>query len=470
MSTSPHKKPLPDGFVPALERIVGKKHVTTDREQLEPISHDETPGLAHAFPDVYVQPQSAAEVAHIMQEASHRGVYVTPRGAGTGKSGGCVPVYGGVVIGFDRMVGVQSLDTENMVVDVAPGTVLRDLHDVVEEAGLFYPPDPASLQWCTLGGNVAENAGGPRALRYGVTGEYVLGLDVVLPTGEAIRTGRRTLKGVAGYDLTRLMTGSEGTLGLITNITLRLLPQPRVVKTALCVFSSSEDAARAVARILAAGILPRTLEYMDGRSIRAVRDHGSPYPFADHAQAAIIVETDGDDETSTFAQLTRALEEATECGAIDTALATDERQRRSIWESRRLLSEATRKIKKQKVSEDIVVPRSKIPEMVAVVGALGQQHDLETCAFGHAGDGNLHVQILFDEDDEMPRVEALMEDLFKATVDRQGTITGEHGVGLAKMRYLGLELSPDVIALQRRLKAAFDPAGILNPGKFLPPA
>jgi glycolate oxidase len=464
------RRPLPDTFLSKVEKIVGGRHVITDAEALEPTSHDAAPNLPVVLPDAWVRPASTAEVAAVVGLCAEHGVYVTPRGAGTGQSGGAIPLYGGVVLGLDRLTTIVGVDREDLVTDVQPGVVLQTLQEVVEEEGLFYPPDPASMQWCTLGGTVANNAGGPRALRYGVTRDYVLGLEVVLPTGEVIRTGKRTVKGVTGYDLTALMCGSEGTLGVITGMTLKLLPQPRAVQTALCVFDTSEAAARAVAGILASGLVPRTLEYMDRVSIEAVRQQQPPYRFPAGAGAALIVETDGDDEPTAFAQLMRALDVAQAAGALDVLPATDEAKRREIWESRRLLSAATRRIKKTKVSEDVVVPRSKIPEMVARVGALGERHGLMTCAFGHAGDGNLHVQVLFDDPaTEMTRVEALLEDLFRQTIALGGTLTGEHGVGLSKQRFLGLEQSPELIALQRRLKAAFDPAGIMNPGKFLPP-
>jgi len=454
-----------DDVLLGLERIVGERFLLTGADVLEPYGKDETPNLKPAAADCVVRPGTVEEVMAVMRLCHDKGIYVTPRGAGTGQSGGCVPLYGGVVLHMDRFTQVHTIDDENLIAKVAPGVITGDFQQTVEEEGLFYPPDPASLSYCTLGGNVAENAGGPRALRYGVTREYVLGLDVVLPDGRRVQTGKQTVKGVAGYDLTALMCGSEGTLGVITGITLKLVPKPRAVQTALAVFPSSETAAKAVAAVLKAGVVPRTLEYMDRTCIHAVRDHGAPYRFPADAGAALILETDGDDEEHAFAALERALEQAQAQGAVDVLLATDEAQRRNIWQSRRLLSEATRKIKKRKMSEDVVVPRSLIPQMVADIGALGDKHGIQTCAFGHAGDGNLHVQMLFDDDDELPQVEATMKDIFKRTVELGGTITGEHGVGIAKRDYLPLEQSDDVLNLQRAIKKVFDPAGILNPGK-----
>ncbi|MDP2339394.1 MAG: FAD-linked oxidase C-terminal domain-containing protein [Deltaproteobacteria bacterium] len=462
------RKDLPKDFISRLRDIVGETFAVDDEETLLRHAHDETPNLKPSMPDVVVRPGDVDQVQRVMQLCAKDGVYVTPRGAGSGKAGGCVAVYGGVVLALDRLTRINEIDKENLLARVEPGVILQPFQELVESEGMFYPPDPASLSWCTLGGNVACNAGGPRALKYGVTGTYVLGVDAVLPTGERINPGRSTTKGVAGYDVTSLITGSEGTLAIITGITLKLLPNPRFVQTALAVFPSTEPAVRTVSAILARGILPRTLEYMDRDSIEAVRVMNPPYRFPPNAGACLILETDGESEQGTLEALERCLEVTAEFGAVDAFLAQDAKQRRDIWQSRRLLSEATRKIKKRKVSEDIVVPRSKIPEMVARTGLLGERHKLMTCSFGHAGDGNLHTQILFDDEDDMPRVEALLDDLFDVVLEIGGTITGEHGVGLSKKKYLPKELGPDVVALQQRLKDAFDPKGILNPGKFLP--
>lgn len=462
------RQPLPAHFIDRLRDLVGDTFAIDDDETLQRFSADETPNLTPSRPDVVVRPGSVDEVQRVMQLCAANSVFVTPRGAGSGKSGGCVPVFGGVVMALDRLNTITTIDKDDQIARVQPGVILQPFQEAVEAEGMFYPPDPASLSWCTLGGNVACNAGGPRALKYGVTGSYVLGVEAVLPTGEKIRTGKNTTKGVAGYDVTSLLVGSEGTLGIITGITLKLLPNPRFVQTALAIFPDTAPAVRAVSAILARGILPRTLEYMDRDSIEAVKVMNPPYRFPVGAGAALIIETDGDSEQGTLDALAMCLDVCTEHGAVDAILAQDARQRRDIWTSRRLLSEATRKIKKHKVSEDIVIPRSKIPEMVARTGLLGEKHGLSTCSFGHAGDGNLHTQILFDDMSELPRVEALLDDLFDVVLALGGTITGEHGVGLSKKKYLPKELGADMLALQQRLKDSFDPKGLLNPGKFLP--
>ncbi|MCP4498475.1 MAG: FAD-binding protein [Deltaproteobacteria bacterium] len=458
-----------DKLAYSLEKIVGVNHVLTGADVLERFAKDETPNLTPCPADCVVRPGSTAEVQAVLRYCHEHQIYVTPRGAGTGQSGGCVPIYGGVVMHMERFTKVHQVDNENLIAKVEPGVITGEFQGTVEEEGLFYPPDPASLSYCTLGGNVAENAGGPRALRYGVTREYVLGLEAILADGTFVSTGKQTVKGVAGYDLTALLCGSEGTLAVITGMTLKLLPKPRCVQTALAVFPSSEHAARVVAAILRAGVIPRTLEYMDQTCIEAVQAHGAPYRFPVGAGAALILETDGDDEESTFATLERAIECSQKEGAVEVLMAQDEAQRRKIWQSRRLLSEATRKIRNHKMSEDIVVPRSRIPEMVAKVGSLGEKHGIRTCAFGHAGDGNLHVQMLFDDDDERLHVLEMIGELFALTVEMGGTITGEHGVGIAKRDYLPLEQSKPVLDLQRSIKKAFDPAGILNPGKIFKP-
>ena len=462
------RQSLPAHFIDRLRDLVGEAFAVDDDDVLQRFSADETPNLTPSRPDVVVRPGTVDDVQRVMQLCAANNVFVTPRGAGSGKSGGCVPVFGGVVMALDRLNTITTIDKDDQIARVQPGVILQPFQEAVEAEGMFYPPDPASLSWCTLGGNVACNAGGPRALKYGVTGGYVLGVEVVLPTGEKIRTGKNTTKGVAGYDVTSLMVGSEGTLGIITGITLKLLPNPRFVQTALAIFPDTGPAVRAVSAILARGILPRTLEYMDRDSIEAVKVMSPPYRFPAGAGAALILETDGDSEQGTLDALAICLDVCSEHGAVDAILAQDARQRRDIWTSRRLLSEATRKIKKHKVSEDIVIPRSKIPEMVTRTGLLGEKHGLSTCSFGHAGDGNLHTQILFDDKSELPRVEALLDDLFDVVLALGGTITGEHGVGLSKKKYLPKELGSDMLALQQRLKDSFDPKGLLTPGKVLP--
>src|SRR3990172_1726020 len=363
---------------------------------------------------------------------------------------------------------VKLVSVEDLIAIAEPGVVTGELMKAVEEKGLFYPPDPASLDSCTLGGNVAENAGGPRALKYGVTREYVLGLEVVLPTGELLRTGRQTIKGVAGYDLTALLVGSEGTLGVVTEITVKLLPRPRHVSTALVVFKSVEDAARAISRVLASGVIPRCLELLDDVALQACAK-SAPFKFPADAGAAVMVEADGNDEEGVFAGIVRIAELVQADAAGEVIVAQNEAQRRDIWETRNYLSVNLRGLHPLKLSEDIAVPRSRIPEMVRKTREIGAKHGFLVATYGHAGDGNLHATVLFDREDERPRVERAGGEVLRAAVDMGGTITGEHGVGLAKRDYLEYEQGREMVAVQRRLKAVFDPLGILNPGKVFPP-
>jgi len=436
-------------------------------DRLEPYGRDES-DLGAFPPDAVVLVESAEEVQAIFRAAARHRVPVVPVGARSGKSGGSLALEGGLGISLERMDRILEIRPEDLTARVEPGVITGRLQAEVEHHGLFYPPDPNSLDLCSIGGNVAENAGGPRALKYGVTREYVLGLTAVLPTGEILRTGRRTIKGVAGYDLTALLVGSEGTLAVVTEVTLKLLPRPRHVATALVVFRSVEDAARAVSRVLAQGVIPRCLELVDDVSLEAIA-RTAPGRFPPGAGAMLLVETDGNDEEQVFAEMVRVAEL---CGAEaqgEVVVAQGEAQRREIWELRKYLSVNLRKVHPLKLSEDIVVPRSAIPEMVARAKALGARLGLTVATYGHAGDGNLHCNVLFDRPEERPRVDQAVGEILRTALALGGTITGEHGVGLAKRDYLALEQGAEAVALQRRLKAVFDPLGILNPGKIFPP-
>ncbi len=450
-----------------LRAIVGPENVLVDPERLVPYGKDES-DLGEFPPDVVVRPATAKEISRLLVLCGERGVPVTPSAARSGKSGGCLPVRGGVVLSVERMNRILEIRREDLVGRVEPGVVTGDYMKAVEAVGLFYPPDPASLAFCTIGGNVAENAGGPRALKYGVTRDYVLGLELVLPTGEILRTGKETIKGVAGFDLTALLVGSEGMLGVVTEITTQLLPLPREVQTALCLFPDTERASRAVSAVLAAGVLPRALELIDDVAIRASRVAKAPFNFPEGCGAALVAEVDGNLAEACARELERVGEICAREGALDVLLAQNEGQRRDLWETRRRVSVNLKSLHPMKISEDVAVPRSRIPELVAAVQAIGRKLGLEVACYGHAGDGNLHANVLYDRKEERPRVDEAVAELLRAAVAMGGTITGEHGVGLAKKELLGLEQSPELIALQRRIKALFDPKGILNPGKMFP--
>ena len=437
-----------------------------DPERLEPYGRDES-DLGAFPPDAVVFAESAEDVRAVFAVASRHRVPVVPVAARTGKSGGGLAVEGGIAVSLERMTRILEVSAEDLVARVEPGVVTGVLQAEVERHGLFYPPDPNSLDTCTIGGNVAENAGGPRALKYGVTREYVLGLTAVVPTGEVLKLGKRSIKGVAGYDLTALMVGSEGTLGIVTEITLKLLPRPRHVATALAVFPSVDAAARAVTRVLVGGVLPRCLELFDDVSLAAAA-RTSPYQFPAGAGAALLVETDGDDADAVLAELARVAEIVAGDTAGEVLVAQGESQRQSLWETRRRLSLTLKSIHPLKLSEDVAVPRSRIPEMIARAKAAGESRGLAVATYGHAGDGNLHCNVLFDRPEQRPQVDLALADILRGAVDLGGTITGEHGVGLSKRDFLEYEQGREVVALERRLKAAFDPLGILNPGKMFP--
>jgi len=384
-------------------------------------------------------------------------------------SGGSIPDGASVVLSVTRMSRIKEIDLVNLVAVVEPGVITADLQTEVEKQGLFYPPDPASLKQSSLGGNVAEGAGGPRCLKYGTTKDYVLGLEVVLPTGEIIRTGGKLMKDVTGYNLTQLFVGSEGTLGVITEIILRLIPKPQSKRTAMAVFPRLEDATQTVTNLLGAGILPSTIEIMDNTTIRVVEEYlkmGLPV----EAGAILIVEVDGR-EGSILPEIEQVGLVCQRSGASDVKVATTVEGCEALWKARRAVSPALGRLAPAKQGEDIAVPRSAIPEMVRRIGEIARKYDLIIPVFGHAGDGNLHPNLLFDTRDPemMERVHQAASEIFTAAVELGGTLSGEHGIGLVKQPYIARRLSPQALALMRGIKAAFDPNGILNPGKMLYP-
>jgi glycolate dehydrogenase FAD-linked subunit len=432
---------------------------------VEPYAHDES-GTGEFPPHAAVQARDAADVQRVLAYSRRKRIPVVPRGAGSGKSGGALADRGGIVLSLEKLDRIVEVSRADMVCVVEPGVILEKLQQAVESEGLFYPPDPNSQAMCSIGGNLAHNAGGPRALKYGVTRDYVLGLQAVLPTGELIRTGHRSWKGVAGYDLTQLLVGSEGTLAVIVQATLKLIPLPRSVATLLAFFPDEDKAALAVQKIFGAGLLPRACELLDGPTMRAVSPR-APFKFPEGVGGALIVEHDGHGD-AVFEELARSGEMCTEAGAGEVVAAQDEAQRRKIWETRRMISVALTTIRPHKISEDVAVPRGELIRMIGRVREIGAGYGLPTACYGHAGDGNLHVNLLFESAEEREKGHAAVADVLQAAIDLGGTITGEHGVGLAKRAFLGREQKPEVIALQRRIKQAFDPDDLLNPGKIFP--
>lgn len=447
-----------------LQKISGKAFVTKEKEELLCYSYDAA-GISH-LPDIVIFPGSEEEISQILFLASKHRIIVVPRGAGSGMTGGAVPVNGGIVLVTSRMNQILEINENNFYVRVQPGVVVGDLHTQVENKGLFYPPDPASASICTIGGNVGECAGGPRAVKYGVTRDYVLGLKAVLPSGEKIQTGVHTAKGVAGYDLTRLIVGSEGTLAVVTEITLRLLPKPAAIKTLAVFFDSMACAAKAVSGIMKDAVIPRCVEYLDDACLKLVKDHIS-FTLTDDIKALLIIELDGDANTViNDAQQIENLCQSFDAVKIITADTVEDAKK--LWDARKALSPVLYKIAPNKINEDIVVPIDKIPDMVEYTQSIQEEFGLNVVSFGHAGDGNIHCNIMYQKSDEIQAQKAKLavDKLFKAVLSLGGTITGEHGVGITKREFLPLEIGETQIHLMKGIKNVFDPHNILNPGKI----
>jgi glycolate oxidase len=448
-----------------LERALGSGRVVTDADVLASYAHDESEVPPH-LPQAVIRVASEREVAATMRICSEHEVPVTPRAAGTGRTGGAVPLAGGIVLAFEHMRAIKGIEDDNLIAVVEPGVVTGELHAAVEERGLFYPPDPNSLASCTLAGNVAENAGGPRALRYGSTRDYVLGLRVVTADGTTLSLGKRTPKGVTGYDLTSLMVGSEGTLAITTEIIVKLVPKPEAVATLLAFLPDLDSAARAVSAVLLRGMLPRCMELLDEATLEIVRGSSS-LPIPQHTRALLLIELDGD-QSALDSQLERCGNALSDAGATEVLMARHVGERQQLWAARRELSRALRARAKFKLAEDVVVPRSKIPALIGACQRISEQFGVHMPSYGHAGDGNLHVNFLWDDPSQTERVHEAIGALFEAVIGLGGTLSGEHGIGVLKAKYLPLEQSSELIALQERLKAMFDPKGILNPGKIFP--
>jgi glycolate oxidase len=459
---------LPPSFLSELEQVVGGSHVTTDEAALTSYGQD---GLKQPrLPDVVVVPGTTSEVAAVAEMCHTRRVPLCVRGGGTGYSGGAVPLHGGVLVSMERFNRILEIDEQNLLVVTEPNVVTGRLQDEVEKVGLFYPPDPASLDESVIGGNIAECAGGPRAFKYGTTRRYVLGLEVVLPTGDVIRTGSKAVKNVVGYDLTQLLVGSEGTLGIITQAVLRLIPKPPAHATLRATFDSVDAAVEAVNELIRARVIPATLELVDGECLAAVTRYLGGAELAPPGTAGLLLlEVDGmAHAVAEEAHLVEAACRAT--GATEVLRAATEDERRELWRVRRELSPALKTIATMKVNQDVVVPRGRVPELFRLVAELKREFDVPIPCFGHAGDGNIHVNIMVDAADAhaVRRAHSAQRRLFEGVVALEGSISGEHGIGYTKAPFLSLELSAEAIALSKRVKQAFDPHGILNPGKIFP--
>ncbi|MDT7688094.1 MAG: glycolate oxidase [Acidobacteriota bacterium] len=446
-----------------LREIVGAENVLVDEVRVEPYAGD---ALKEKFPpEAVVLPRAADEVSAIMWLANERRFPVTARGGGVGYTGGAVPVEGGIVIGTDRMNRIREINVENLYTVTEPGVTTYTLQQAVEEMGLFYPPDPASYKDSYIGGNIAENAGGIRSAKYGVTKHYVLGLEVVLPTGEIIRTGGRTSKNVVGFELTSLICGSEGLLGIITEATLKLLPLPETTRTVRATFKTMKAACACPPAFTRARVTPVAIEVLDRNSIRAVESEFA-FGIDPEAGALLLVSVDGSREE--VERTARVVEEVVrELGGYDVLRSESREEEDRLWDVRRALSPAIKKFGTLKFNEDVVVPRSRVPELITRVEEIGRRYNTFVVNFGHLGDGNIHVNFMCDraDPDAVARARAAVGETFAASVELGGTISGEHGIGYVKAPYLSMALGAGTIEAMRRIKHALDPNGILNPGK-----
>ena len=461
---------LSQSFLDGLRDALGAAYVLEDVDILQAYAADAL-GKSH-LPEVVVRAGTTAEVAAVARLCDQHRVPLVVRGAGTGYTGGAVPTSGGVVLSMERMNRILEIDQTNLLAVVEPNVITGDLQRAVESVGLFYPPDPASLERSSLGGNVAECAGGPRAFKYGTTKRYVLALEAVLPTGEVIHTGSKAVKNVVGYDLTQLLVGSEGTLAIVTQITLRLVPKPPARATLTAAFDGIRAAVAAVSALIERRVVPAAVELIDATSLRAAQAYtgaaAAEPAFA--AAALLIIECDGT-AAAAAEEIERVADACRAAGATHVRRAATEAAREELWGVRRQVSLALRATGLLKINHDVVVPRGRVPQLFDVIAGIASRYTLRIASFGHAGDGNIHVNLMLDPHDGAERARAAdaERELFEQVVALEGSISGEHGIGFAKAPYLSIELSAVEIALMRRVKAAFDPNGILNPGKIFPP-
>ncbi|KIL40893.1 FAD-binding protein [Gordoniibacillus kamchatkensis] len=449
-----------------LRTIVPEERMFVDLAERYSYSYDASFG--EYLPEAVVQPLNAGEVCRIVKLAGKHRIPLYPRGAATSLSGGPLPVEGGIVLDMTRFAHKLIIDRENLLAIVSPGVITADIHKKAEEVGLFYPPDPSSSHVSTIGGNISENSSGPKGLKYGTTKEYVIGLEVVTPLGDLIRTGGKTVKNVTGYDLTRLIVGSEGTLGIVTEMILRLIPKPKARMTLLATFDRLQDSGHAITKILSSGILPAAMELMDNACIRAVEQF-EPCGLPVDKEALILVEVDG--HPAAIEEEIRQCEAICyEQGASQVRVAKDEREREELWRARKMVSPAITQMGPTKISEDATVPRSKIPDMMERLNQIRSKYQLNLVVFGHAGDGNLHPNIITDKrnKEEMKRAEEAVGEIFAAAVELGGTLSGEHGIGTLKAPYMEMELGEAGLSMMKKIKEAWDPYNIMNPGKIFP--
>ena len=446
--------------------VVGDENIYSDKAHLIAYSYDAT--RTKFEPDAVVFPRNEEDVSAILRYCNKHRIVIVPRGAGSGFTGGALPSSGGIVLGFEKhMNKILEIDMKNMVAIVQPGLVNMDLQRAVEAVGLFYPPDPASQDYSTIGGNVSENAGGMRAAKYGITKDYVMATRAVLPNGDIIKAGKRTIKDVAGYNISGILIASEGTLAVLTEITLRLIPKPKMTKTAVGIFPTVNDAMEAVYKTMASGITPVAMEFLDNLTIRAVEqtfNKGLPVD----AGALLVTDVDGNLEDDLNFQLAQIEKVFKENGCSDFKIAKDEKEAADIWFARRNASPALSVYGSKKLNEDVTVPRAVLPELLEKFYAIADKYEINIPCFGHTGDGNVHTNVMVDgSDPEQVKIAyQAIEEVFQATVDLGGTLSGEHGIGLAKAPYMSMAFSEEEMNLFRSIKMAFDPNNILNPAKM----
>ncbi|HEY8909985.1 MAG TPA: FAD-linked oxidase C-terminal domain-containing protein [Desulfosporosinus sp.] len=453
--------------VQELVQVLGRENVLTEQEDLLTYAYDATAAMKHHKPDVVVSPLSTEQVAEVVKIAVRHHIPIYPRGSGTNLSGGTIPIGGGIVLSMLNLNKILEIDQDNLTATVQPGVIIQALNDEAAKHGLLYPPDPGTITTATMGGSVSECSGGLRGLKYGVTKHYIMGLQLVLAKGEVIRWGGKTVKNVTGYDLVALLTGAEGTLGIITEIIVKLIPAPEARKSILAVFDNVDKAGNAIAAIIRNKVIPATLEIMDKVTIQTVENFvhaGLPMD----AEAVLLCEVDGYKEVveREAVLVERILKEE---GAVQVKIAKDDAERDLLWLARRSALPALAQKRPTTVLEDATVPRSKIPDMLKAIRRIATKYNLQIATFGHAGDGNLHPTILTDERDveEMKRVELAVEEIFETAIALGGTLSGEHGIGIAKMKFLDLEFGEAGVAVLRRIKEALDPDYVLNPGKIV---
>ncbi|WP_082233220.1 glycolate oxidase subunit GlcD [Halobacillus massiliensis] len=448
-----------------LVHIVGEDNVQSSNASKLAYSYDATPQF-QAMPDAIVAPRNTNQVSEIVKLCCKHKVPIVPRGSGTNLSAGTTPLEGGIVLLFKHMDKLLEIDENNLTVTTQPGMNTLKLIETVEAKGLFYPPDPSSMKISQIGGNINENSGGLRGLKYGVTRDYVMGLEIVLPNGDIIRTGGKLAKDVAGYDLTRLFVGSEGTLGIVTEATLKLVPLPESKKTMLALYEDLNAAAESVSKIISSRIIPTTLEFLDQPTLKVVEDF-SKIGLPTHVQAVLLIEQDGTAD-AVEQDMKKMQQICQENGAVQVDTARTEAEAEALRTARRSALSALARLRPTTILEDATVPRSEIARMVQSINEIAKKHRVDICTFGHAGDGNLHPTCLTDErnKEEIERVEAAFEEIFKKAVELGGTITGEHGVGAMKSNYLHLKVGEAGISVMQSMKNAFDPNNIMNPGKI----